>query len=265
MSQIARQGTLLHVRGRLVALRCFVKTSYNPVLTIPDRPGPMLTLHHLENSRSQRILWLLEELGIDYTIQSYARDAKTNLAPAELLAIHPLGKSPVITDGDLTIAESGAIIEYLVDKYDDGRLLPTEGTPERLAYTYWLHYAEGTFMPLMIISIIMNRIESAPMPFFAKPVAKGIVAKVRAGYLGANTRLNLDYMEATLGQSRWFCGDEITAADIQMSFALEAAEVRTNLAANYPNMAAFLTKIRAMPSYREALEKGGPFALTSGK
>jgi len=224
-----------------------------------------LTLHHLENSRSQRILWLLEELGVDCEIRSYARDPETKLAPAELVAVHSLGKSPVITDGDLTVAESGAIVEYLVDKYDDGRLLPVEGTPERLAYTYWLHYAEGTFMPLMMLSLIMHRIETAPMPFFVKPFARGIVAKVRGGYLGANTKLNLEYMEATLGKSHWFCGEDFTAADIQMSFALEAAEVRTNLASDYPRLAGFLTTIRAMPAYRAGIEMGGPYALMGGK
>jgi len=225
----------------------------------------MLTLHHLENSRSQRILWLLEELGVDYRIKRYQRDQKTSLAPPELLAVHPLGKSPVITDGDITVAESGAIIEYLVGKYDAGRLLPREGSAQRLAYTYWLHYAEGTFMPLMIISLILGRIETAPMPFFIKPVAKGIVAKVRGGYLDQNIKRNLDFMEATLGKSTWFCGNELTAADIQMSFALEAAEVRTNLATDYPNLAAFLGRMRALPSYQAALQKGGPYKLMGGK
>lgn len=225
----------------------------------------MLTIHHLENSRSQRILWLLEELGVDYDIKRYKRDKKTSLAPAELLAIHPLGKSPVITDGVLTVAESGAIIEYLVNKYDSGRLLPADGAPERRAYTYWLHYAEGTFAPLMIISLIMSRVETAPMPFFVKPIAKGIVAKVRDGYLGQNIKRNLDFMETTLASSPWFCGDAMTAADIQMSFAVEAAEARTNLATDYPKMNAFLNRIRSMPSYRAALKKGGPYALMGGR
>ena len=225
----------------------------------------MLTIHHLENSRSQRILWLLEELGVDYDIKRYKRDKNTSLAPPELLAIHPLGKSPVITDGGLTVAESGAIVEYLVNKYDDGRLLPAEGTPERRIYTYWLHYAEGTFAPLMIISLIMGRIETAPMPFFAKPIAKGIVAKVRDGYLGQNIKRNLDFMEATLANSTWFCGDAMTAADIQMSFAIEAAEVRTNLATDYPNLRALLERMHSLPTYQAALEKGGPFELMGGK
>ena len=136
----------------------------------------MITVHHLEHSRSQRILWLLEELGVDYEIKLYDRDPETRLAPPDLRDIHPLGKAPLITDDDVTIAESGAIIEYLVGKYDDGTLRPAESTNERLAYTYWLHYAEGTFSPLMMIALIMSRIENAPLPFFLKPVAKGIAA-----------------------------------------------------------------------------------------
>jgi glutathione S-transferase len=221
----------------------------------------MITIHHLENSRSQRILWLLEELDVDYTIKFYKRDSKTSLAPPALLKIHPLGKSPVISDDDITVAESGAIIEYLVNKYDDGRLLPGADTPERLAYTYWLHYAEGTFMPLMILSLVMNRIETAPMPFFIKPVAKGIAGKVRSGYLDQNVVSNLEFMEASLNASKWFCGDQMTAADIQMSFPLEAAAVRTNLASEYPALESFLNRVHALPAYQIALEKGGPYEL----
>ena len=223
----------------------------------------MLTVHHLENSRSQRILWLLEELGVAYRIKHYQRNRKTTLAPPELLAIHPLGKSPVITHGDTTVAESGAIIEYLVKNFGDGQLLPPEGTPARLAYTYWLHYAEGTFMPLMILSLVMSRIETAPMPFFIKPVARGIVAKVRGAYLDANVKRNLEFMEETLSKSAWLCGDQMTAADIQMSFALEAAAVRTDLSTAHPNLAIFLTKMQERPAYQAALERGGPFVLVA--
>jgi len=221
----------------------------------------MLTIHHLENSRSQRILWLLEELAVDYQIKRYERDKKTSLAPKELFAVHALGKSPVITDGDITVAESGAIIEYLVDNYDDGRLLPAKGTPARLAYTYWLHYAEGSFMPLMILSLVMNRIATAPMPFFVKPIAKGIVAKVSDGYLDPNVTRHLSYMEEALNHSIWFCGDDMTAADIQMSFALEAASVRTDLPSKCPNLNAFLERMRSLPAYQAALDKGGPYSL----
>ena len=221
----------------------------------------MLIVHHLENSRSQRILWLLEELGVDYRVERYERNRTTGLAPPELLEVHPLGKSPVITDGDVTVAESGAIVEYLVGQYDDGTLLPPAGTPARLAYTYWLHYSEGSFMPLMILSLIMRRIETAPMPFFIRPVAKGIVDKVRHGYLDANVTRHLEFMESSLDGSSWFCGEQLTAADIQMSFAVEAAEVRTDLASDYPNLTALLERMRARPAYQAALEKGGPYKL----
>jgi len=221
----------------------------------------MIIVHHLENSRSQRILWLLEELGVDYEIRHYKRDPETSLAPPELTKIHPLGKSPVITDDGVTVAESGAIVEYLVGKYDNGTLLPAEGSPERLAYTYWLHYAEGTFAPLMILSLVLSRIEEAPMPFFLRPVARGIAQKVRDAYLDANVTLNLGFMDGTLKESRWFCGDLFTAADVQMSFALEAAEVRTDLTDDYPHLAAFLETIRARPAYKQALDKGGHYEL----
>ena len=221
----------------------------------------MIIVHHLENSRSQRILWLLEELGVDYDIKRYGRDRQTGLAPPELLEVHPLGKAPVITDGDRTVAESGAIIEYLMDNFDDGTLRPAAGTPERLAYNYWLHYAEGTFAPLMLLSLIMGRIEDAPVPFFLKPVPRGIAKKVRDGYLGPNVSRNLAFMESTLANSPWFCGERFSAADVQMSFALEAAEVRTDLSAEYPHLAAFLETIRARPAYQQALDKGGHYEL----
>jgi glutathione S-transferase len=224
----------------------------------------MITVHHLENSRSQRILWLLEELGLQYEITKYARDPNTNLAPPELQKLHPLGKAPIVTDGDKTLAESGAIIEYLVNTYDDGRLRPVDGTPQRLLYNYWLHYAEGSFLSLMLLSLIIGRIESAPMPFFAKPVAKGIAAKVRNGYLDANVKRNVDFMESSLNSSLWFCGDELTAADIQMSYAVDAAEARTDLDDDYPNLVAFLQRMRARPAYQAALAKGGPYELLGG-
>jgi glutathione S-transferase len=226
---------------------------------VPLESLTMLTVHHLENSRSQRILWLLEELGAEYDIKRYGRDQQTLLAPPELFEVHPLGKAPVVTDDDVTIAESGAIIEYLVDKYDDGTLRPEAGTPERLAYTYWLHYAEGTFMPLMMLSLVMSRIEKAPL--LARPIAKAIAAKVRSGYLSPNVQRNLEFMEETLKESSWFCGEQFTAADVQMSFALEAAEVRTDLREEYPHCADFLERIRSRPAYKAALDRGGHYEL----
>jgi len=222
----------------------------------------MVTVHHLENSRSQRILWLLEELGVPYAVRRYERDPVTQLAPAELTAIHPLGKAPIVTDGDTTVAESGAIIEYLVERYGDGRLVPPEGSRARAQYTYFMHYAEGSLMPLMVLSLIMSRIESAPVPFFLKPVTRGIADKVRTGYLDHSIERNLDFLEATLEDSAWFTGEQLTAADVQMSFAVEAAAVRNDLSGRYPHLAAFLDRVRERPAYRKALEKGGPYSLS---
>ena len=220
----------------------------------------MITVHHLENSRSQRILWLLEELGADYEVMRYKRNPETSLAPPELGALHPLGKAPIVTDDDITLAESGAIIEYLVDKFDDGSLRPDKATAEGRAYTYWLHYAEGTFAPLMMISLILSRIETAPVPFFLKPVTKGIAGKVRDGYLTATIAKNLEHIETTLAGSGWFCGDALTAADIHMSFAVEAAEARVGTN-DYPGVARFLEQMRARPAWQAAIDKGGPYAL----
>ena len=223
----------------------------------------MITLHHLENSRSQRILWLLEELGLDYRIERYARDRDTMLAPQALRAIHPLGKSPVITDGANTVAESGAIIEYLVERHGGGRLRPPEGTPERLRYTYWLHYAEGSAMPPLLLRLIFARIETGPMPFFARPVARAIASKVRSAFIDPQITLHLDFQEAELERYTWFAGAEFTAADIQMSFPLEAAAARGTIGTRRPQLAAFLERIHARPAYRRALERGGPYELLS--
>jgi len=221
----------------------------------------MITVHHLNNSRSQRILWLLEELGAEYQVRRYERDAETMLAPASLRAVHPLGKSPVITDGDVTMAESGAIIEYLADRYGAGRLAPAPGAPERLRYTYWLHYAEGSAMPPMLMSLVFNRLRTAPAPFFVRPVARGIADKVMTSFVSPQIKLHLDYMEGELGKSRWFAGDEFSAADVQMSFPLEAAASRGGLDASRPRLTDFLARIHERPAYRRALEKGGPYEL----
>jgi glutathione S-transferase len=221
----------------------------------------MITVHHLNNSRSQRVLWLLEELEVPYEVKRYERDATTMLAPASLKAVHPLGKSPVITDGEVTLAESGAIIEYLAGKYAGGRLLPPAGTPERLRCTYWLHYAEGSAMPPLLMSLIFNRVRTSPMPFFAKPIALGIADKVMNNFVSPQIKLHLDYMEGELGKSTWFAGDEFSAADVQMSFPLEAAASRGGLDASRPNLAAFLERIHARPAYQRALAKGGPYEL----
>jgi glutathione S-transferase len=222
----------------------------------------MITVHHLNNSRSQRILWLLEELGVPYEIRRYQRDPKTSLAPPELLRVHPLGKSPVITDGDLTLAESGAIIEYLVDKYSGGALVPPPHTPERLRYTYWLHFAEGTAMPPLVMKLVFKRIEVAPMPFFARPIARAIAGKIRSSYVEPNIVRNLDYMESEVAKTGWFAaGAELTAADIQMSFPVEASAARGGLDASRPRLMEWLERIHARPAYQRAVERGGEYAL----
>lgn len=222
----------------------------------------MITVHHLNNSRSQRVLWLLEELGLPYRVVRYQRDARTMLAPPELKAVHPLGKSPVIVDGECTVAESGAIVEYLVDHYDEGTLRPPARTPARRRWTYFLHYAEGSMMPPLLMKLIFDRVETAPAPFFAKPIARGIAQKVKSTYILPQIRQHLDYLEAELGRHEWFAGDAFSAADIQMSFPLEAAASRGGLdAATHPNLAAFLARIHARPAYARALEQGGPYEL----
>ena len=225
-------------------------------------PG-MLTVHHLNDSRSQRILWLLEELGVPYDIKKYRRDPATLLAPPELLQIHPLGKSPVVTDDDVTLAESGAIIEYLVERYGNGRLIPPPGTPERLRYRYWLHFAEGSAMPPLLLKLVFDRVVASPMPFFAKPIARGISRKVNAAFVGPNLTRQLDFMEGELGKCEWFAGHEFTAADVQMSFPLEAAAQRAGLDAARPRLLAFLERIHARPAYRRALQRGGSYSFAT--
>lgn len=221
----------------------------------------MITVHHLNNSRSQRVLWLLEELDVGYEVRRYERDPATMLAPASLRAVHPLGKSPVITDGDRVVAESGAIIEYLLERYGNGRLVPAPGTPERLRHTYWLHYAEGSAMPPLLLKLVFDRLPRARMPALVRPVARRIAQGAMDAFVGPQLRLHLDYMEGELGRSAWFAGDEFTAADIQMSFPVEAAAARGVLGDARPRLRRFLERIHARPAYGRALERGGPFDM----
>ncbi|MFM0166426.1 glutathione S-transferase [Paraburkholderia sediminicola] len=224
----------------------------------------MLTVHHLNNSRSQRVLWLLEELGVPYEIKRYERDPKTMLAPPELRAVHPLGKSPVITDDGQTLAESGAIIEYLVDKYGQGRFAPAAGTPERQRYTYWMHYAEGSAMPPLLLKLVALRIASAPMPFFAKPIARKIASTLQSSFIDPQLKLHLGYINKELGATGWFVGNDFTAADVQMSFPLEAATARGGMEGQIPAVVDFLKRIHARPAYQRALERGGKYELLGG-
>lgn len=222
----------------------------------------MITVHHLNNSRSQRVIWLLEELGVDYEIKLYLRDPKTMLAPSSLLKVHPLGKSPVITDGDVVIAESGAIIEYLIDRYDiERKLAPAPGTPTRLRYTYWLHFAEGSAMSPMLMKLVFGQVEKAPMLFFVKPIAKAISKKVKAGYIDPQIKAHLAFVESELGKSTWLAGGRLSGADIQMSFPLEIAAALGALDDNHPKILAYLRRIHARAGYKRGLERGGEYNL----
>jgi glutathione S-transferase len=221
----------------------------------------MITVHHLNNSRSQRVLWLLEELGLPYEIKHYQRDAKTSLAPPELKRVHPLGKSPVITDGGLTVAESGAILEYLVDRYGQGRLKPT-GEQDLLDYRYFMHFAGGSAMPPLVMKLVFSKIKRAPMPFFVKPIAKGIADKVLGSFVQPNIDAQLTFLEGQLAARPWFAGAEFSAADVQMSFPVEAAAARGGFD-GYPRLKDFLARIHARPAYKTALERGGPYSLMS--
>ncbi len=228
----------------------------------------MIKVHHLDHSRSQRVLWMLEELGLPYQLVNYQRDPTTWLAPPALREIHPLGKSPVLQDDTLVLAESGAILEYLADRYDSARQLSPELLPaqsaERLRYRYWMHYAEGSAMPPLLLSLVFARVRKAPMPFFAKPIARGIADKVMKGFVGPQLKLHLQWMERELGQSPWFAGERFTAADIQMSFPIQAAASRAGSMDAYPKLQAFLQRIEQRPAYQRATERGGALDLGAG-
>lgn len=217
----------------------------------------MITVHHLNNSRSQRVLWLLEELHVIYEIRRYERDKTTMLAPKELKAVHPLGKSPVITDGDLVIAETGAIIEYLLEKYGKGRLIPAAGTPERLRYTYWLHYAEGSAMTPLLLKLVFQRMP-LNAPALMRGLVKSITSKAQERLSDPQIRTHLDYWDNELSKAEWFTGSEFTAADIMMSFPLEAAAARAD-AKSKPMVKAFLDRIHDRSAYQAALKRGGPY------
>ncbi|WP_453976454.1 glutathione S-transferase family protein [Brevundimonas sp. Marseille-Q4549] len=219
----------------------------------------MIKVHHLNDSRSQRVLWLLEELGLPYEVVRYERDARSRLAPAALRAIHPLGKSPVIQDGDVTVAETGAIVEYLLDAYGDGRLRPAAGTEDARRFTYWLHYAEGSAMPPLLLKLVFGLLPRRA-PGLMRPLVKQISDKAIAGFVDPQLRDHVGFWEAELARSEWFAGDQFTAADIMMSFPVEAGADRAFDPADRPRLRAFLSRIHARPAYRRALERGGPYA-----
>jgi glutathione S-transferase len=220
----------------------------------------MITVHHLDNSRSHRVLWLLEELDVPYEIVFYKRDPKTMLAPRELRAIHPLGKSPVVTDGDLVLAESAHIIETLIERHGP-HLMPDRSSPDFIRYRYWLHYAEGSAMPPLLLKLVSNRIANAPVPFFIKPIVKTIAKKLDKDFVDPQLKLHFDHIEHALSERPFFAGDKLTGADIMMSFPAEAAAGRIEAASGRPHLARWLAAIKQRPAYLRALEKGGPLTL----
>jgi glutathione S-transferase len=217
----------------------------------------MLTVHHLNNSRSQRVLWLLEELGVPYEIVKYERDPETSLAPPELKKVHPLGKSPVITDGGDTVAESANILEYLVEKYGNGRLVPAAGTPDYRRYRYFMHYAEGSLMPFLLMRLITSRIRKAPL--LVRPIAKAIAGKIDSGFVMPNLTRHIAFIDSELEKSPYFAGAELTAADIQMSYPMEAIAARTGSAP--ARVTEWIKRIHERPAYQRAVERGGPWDI----
>ncbi len=229
--------------------------------------APMITVHHLETSRSQRVLWLLEELQVPYEIKRYQRDPQTRLAPAALKAVHPLGKSPVITDGDETIAESGAILEYLVERYGNqasgelAHLQPAAGTAAYRQSRFWMHYAEGSLMNWLVMKLVFMSIPKQPMPLFVRPIARKICGNVQAKLVDPNLATALAFIEDHLKTHTWFSGEHISIADFQMSFAVEAALARYANASGFPRLTAYQARMVARPAYQRGIAKGGPVVM----
>ncbi|MBK8265469.1 MAG: glutathione S-transferase [Nannocystis sp.] len=219
----------------------------------------MLTVHHLERSRSHRILWLLEELAIEYKLEIYQRDPKTMRAPPSLRALHPLGKAPLVTVDGLVLAESGAILEHLVERFGEGRLRPAAGSPEAVQYRYWLHYAEGSLMPPLLVRLITETLKKAPAPFFIRPLVRAIAGKIDAGFTSAELAAHSGFIEEALAKQPWFAGAAFSAADVQMSYPVMAlVEGGRGGGAAMPNASAWLARIKARPAYQAAELRGGP-------
>ncbi|WP_034911550.1 glutathione S-transferase [Erwinia sp. 9145] len=220
----------------------------------------MITVHHLNNSRSQRIIWMLEELEVPYQIKRYQREA-TMLAPDALKKVHPLGKSPVITDGEQVVAESGAILEYLAERYDlEKRLLPT-GQEAHLQSRYWLHYAEGSLMPLLVMKLIFSRMGQPPVPWLLRPIGNAFGKGVQKAWLDKQLATHRQFIEQHLSQNTWFAGAQMSIADVQMSFPLQALSARGG-AADSPAIQAWLKNVQARPAWQRAIEQGGEVQLS---
>lgn len=220
----------------------------------------MITLHYLVDSRAQRILWMLEELGLEYELAVYQRDPKTQLAPESLKEVHPLGKSPVLSDGDKVIAESGAIVEYLAQRYGSEAWQVGADDPSYLDYIHWLHFAEGSLMPTFVMKRVHSVVLNQPMPFFVKPIARKIMQRLDDSFVAPNITNNLRYVEGHLSNHDWFAGNRLTAADIQMSFPLEASRSRRPEGLQLPAIDTWVDKIHQRPAYQRALKRGGDYA-----
>jgi len=221
----------------------------------------VITVHHLNHSRSQRVLWLLEELELPYELVKYERDPKTMLAPKSLEAIHPLGKSPVITEGDATIAESGAILEYLVETHGKGRFAPPAGTAAHHHYRYFMHYAEGSLMPYLLLKLVTRKLKEAKMPFFVRPIAGKIADKLAGDFVDPNLRRHVAFLGDHLAKHRWFVGDELSAADIQMSYPVEAIVARAGELSPPAPLVDFVKRCKERPAFQRALARGGPYEI----
>ena len=219
----------------------------------------MITVHHLENSRSQRVLWLLEELGVAYEVRRYDRDPQTLLAPPELKRLHPLGKAPLLEDGGVVHAETGAIFEHLLVTYDDGRLVPAAPDDAR-RFTYWMHYAEGSAMPPLLMKLIFD-VMPQRAPGLMRPLVRAVAGRAKAGFVEPQLKLHMDFWEGELAATGWFAGPEFSAADAMMSFPLEAAASRAALVEGRPRCADWLGRIHGRPAWRRALERGGAYAF----
>ncbi|EZQ01706.1 glutathione S-transferase family protein [Acinetobacter sp. Ver3] len=212
----------------------------------------MLTLHHLEKSRSSRIIWALEELGTEYQIQHYKR-LPTYAAPPELKKVHPLGKSPVITDDNLVIAESAVILDYLADRYDTQHQFKPQSQPDLTQYQYWMHYAEGSLMPLLVMTLVLSFVPPK-VPFVIRPIANKIIDGVTDGFIQPRLAEHIEFLEQHLAQHEFFIS-QFSFADIQMSFPLIAMDERLN--GKYPNIHAYVKRIKQRPAYQRAVIKGG--------
>lgn len=216
----------------------------------------MLTLHHLEYSQSFRILWLLEELGMEYTLKLYERDSKSSLAPADYKAISPLGTSPVITDGDVVLAETNAIVDYILDKSGDDRLRPKAGSPARTRYLFWFHAAQGSMQPMMTFNIVLNVVKTR-VPFFLRPVISPVFSQILSGFVKPRMVALLNEAEKDLANGPWFAGSELSAADIVMSYTMESANMRGYITDEHPNCQAWLKRMYDNKAYKVAQQKDG--------